>query len=140
MKTLKILLLSFLAITLMSASCSADEETTANNNSFTVPEQFRDTFVVYSHSTRNNQIVEISTNSIDINNGEIVINESATNITNNGKYFNVLGGYFSNGSINPEGQHTVGLVLDDGSYPLKRVNLSYLNEITGESLILYLRN
>ena len=135
MKTFKILLISFIAITTMSFSCSADEEqTTVNNitnNSFTIPEQFRGTWSIYLPNSRATQTVVVTANSVNINNGEIIINEGFGN-TITAREFIVLGEYFADGTFNPNGVHSVNLYLDEW---YTRLEVSYLNEATNEQIL-----
>jgi hypothetical protein len=133
MKTFKILLISFIAITTMSFSCSAEEET--NSNSFTVPEQFRGTWNVYSPNSRATQTVVITANSVNINNEEVIIDEGFGTIIT-GREFGVLGEYFADGTPNPNGYKTVRLYLDEW---YTRLDVSYLNENTNEQIIVYTR-
>ena len=136
MRTFKILLISFIAITTMSFSCSADEEQTVNNitnNSFTTPEQFRGTWSVYSPSSRATQTVIVTANSVNINNGEVIINECFSNLLT-AREFIVLGEYFSDGTPNPNGFKTVRLYLDEW---YTRLNVSYLNESTNQQIVVY---
>lgn len=92
MRTIKILLVSFLAITLMSASCSADEETTRGN--LNIPE----VFVVKGLSTHNDYYVKVTTNSVEAETeeGNKVILTGTEEFFNGDNYYSVM---FNNGYL-----------------------------------------
>ena len=110
MKTFKILLVSFLALTLMSVSCSADEEeTVVTESTFTVPEYFRGTWQVEQPVERAGEIVTISEHELNING--LIINQGIDGATTQTSY--TIHGEFTdlNGVRTVYGTHDVGLSM-----------------------------
>ena len=90
MKTFRILLVSFLAITLMSASCSADEE--ALNGNLNIPE----VFVVEGRTVQTDAYVKVTQNSViaETTEGRKTITQGNSEFFNGEEYYEV---YFDDG-------------------------------------------